>query len=92
MTLVSCRASKVASNDTHRQRGVWCLSTHPFPCRPLSPSPPPLPLRADFQNALEAALGSDTLPLAFMAVRRAEWEHFRGMSLEEEAAALYERY
>jgi hypothetical protein len=32
------------------------------------------------------------LPRAFMAVRRSEWDHFKGMSLEEEAAALYERY
>ncbi|EFN50945.1 hypothetical protein CHLNCDRAFT_141615 [Chlorella variabilis] len=46
----------------------------------------------EFQLALASAFGTPTLPRAFMAVRRSEWEHFREMPLEQEAAALYARY
>lgn len=58
---------------------------HPAPLLP----PPP---RADFRGALAAAFGSEPLLRAFAAVRRSEWEHFRDMPLEREAALLYARY
>lgn len=46
----------------------------------------------ELQYALAAAWGSRTLPRAFLATRRSEWEHFKGMPLEVEAALLYARY
>lgn len=47
---------------------------------------------AEFQAALAEAWGEGALPRAFLAVRRSEWQHFGGMSAEEEAAALHARY
>ncbi|KAL4855747.1 Type-1 glutamine synthetase 1 [Chlorella vulgaris] len=41
-----------------------------------------------FQAALVDAFGTPTLPRAFMAVRRSEWQHLKGMTLEEEAELL----
>lgn len=38
------------------------------------------------------AFGTPTLPRAFMAVRRSEWQHLKGMTLEEEAELLCARY
>lgn len=45
-----------------------------------------------FRLALNTAFGTPDLVRAFLAVRRAEWEHFGGKTLEEEAALLYDRY
>lgn len=45
-----------------------------------------------FQAALVDAFGTPTLPRAFMAVRRSEWQHLKGMTLEEEAELLCARY
>lgn len=53
---------------------------------------PASPAAAEFRVSLDLALGSATLSRAFLAVRRSEWAHFRGMPLEAEAAALYGRY
>ncbi len=53
---------------------------------------PPSLSPADFHAALAEACGSKTLPRAFMATRRSEWQHLKDKSLEEEAALLYARY
>ncbi len=47
---------------------------------------------APFMAALRMAVGSDVLPRAYLAVKRAEAAHFAGASLEEEVAALRDRY
>lgn len=58
------------------------------------PAPVATPRRctAVFRATLDMYLGSGALSRAFLAVRRSEWSHFRGMPLEAEAAALYGRY
>jgi glutamine synthetase len=41
---------------------------------------------------LREALGSDVFPRAYLAVKRAEAARFAGATLEEEVAALRDRY
>ena len=64
---------------------MHAASRAPRPAAPRRPA-------ADFHAALADAVGSKTLPRAFMATRRSEWQHLKDKSLEEEAALLYARY
>lgn len=60
--------------------------------RRLPARPPTRAGRAEFRAALADAFGGDALLRAFLAVRASEWEHFRDVPAEQEAALLYGRY
>jgi hypothetical protein len=68
-----------------------CAPAAGGPSHPLFIPSPPSRL-AEFQLAITSAFGTPTLPRAFMAVRRSEWQHFGEASLEQEAALMYARY
>ena len=66
------------------------VETHTCTCPCLHTCMPPP--SAELQASLDHAFGTTALVRAFLAVRRSEWEHYRDMTLEQEAAALYARY